>query len=164
MQTSVTRVAGIGAVMALLTLLSLITLDWGPFIIHTYPTHTTVLALALYPNWYWAALLVPLLFAAWSYPLVRGDINIPSRSLWLGLIVIVGNIANFAFAWYDGLRYDSTSHFRDMILLNTAFFLGVTLLAILGRKRPSPLVNWTFHIALFAWLAFAAFPYFGELP
>jgi len=114
---------------------------------------------------YWLAVLVPtLLFFAWNPGLFRGNSRVPTRS-WVILVVLSG-LTGFYFvrSWRDGTQYQGGEYTIAILIVNILCI--VFLWAILYRswRLASFGANLLFHAALFAWLAWCAFPYLGELP
>ena len=62
-----------------------------------------------------------------------------------------------------GLEYQGIHYVFGVALINVISWTLLIILALLVRRRPSFGRNLTFHAALFAWLAWYAFPYLGEV-
>lgn len=114
---------------------------------------------------YWLAIFVPAaLFFAWNPGLFRGKDQLPKRSWVLLTILTVLSIAYFVSSWANGIEYQGRTY---TIVICVANFLWLAALwAILYRsaRLSSFRASLLFHSALFAWLAWYAFPYLGELP
>jgi hypothetical protein len=104
------------------------------------------------------------LFFAWNPGLFRGKLQVPKRS-WVLLITLSAlSIAYFVGSWSYGNQYQGHQFTVAICAVNIVCL--VILWAILYRsaRLSSFKANLFFHAALFAWLAWCAFPYLGELP
>jgi hypothetical protein len=135
-----------------------------PTLVCPVPTITIVPAV-LVPRYshlpYWLAILVPaVLFLAWNPGLFRGNLQVPKRS-WVLLITLTAlSVAYFVGSWRYGNQYQGREYTVAICAVN------FVLWAILCRSSRlcSFRANLLFHATLFAWLAWYAFPYLGELP
>jgi hypothetical protein len=112
------------------------------------------------------AMLVPVaLFFAWNPGLFRGQDSMPKRTHWLLGILISLSLAWFVGGWQWGVQYEGIRFVRIVAIVN-AFWavLFVVLFAFFRNRKPSFKINLLLHWLLFAWLAWYAFPYLGELP
>ncbi|MGA7841780.1 MAG: hypothetical protein WCA34_12720, partial [Candidatus Acidiferrales bacterium] len=112
------------------------------------------------------AVAVPmLLFFAWHPGLLHGDAKIPKRSYILLPAVILLDVADFVTNWNWGLQYQG-AHFTHVVCaVNVAWAAFLVLAFARTWKKPSSFAYSLFlHWMLFAWLAWYAFPYLGELP
>ena len=113
-----------------------------------------------------AAVAVPmLLFFVWCPGLFRGQAKIPARSYGLFIVATISTIVYFVVSWKWGLQYQG-SRFTHVVGM-----ANIVCLAILGfafsrswRRASSFGYSLFVHWILFAWLAWCAFPYLGELP
>jgi hypothetical protein len=112
-----------------------------------------------------ASLLVPAVFGTWCFGMIlQGSPNVPARSYVLlaviGLLSLVDFIGGTRFAiGYHGLWF-----VIGTALLSVLWWVTLGMLAYFAELRPSFQRNLCFHLALFAWLAWYALPYLGELP
>jgi hypothetical protein len=112
----------------------------------------------------WASFAVPpLLFFVWNPGLFRGDAKVPKRSYWLLGTAMILNLIWFAVCWEWGLHYQGVRYTYTICAANIlwAVFLGGLLVGLRNRDA-SFKTNLLLHWALFAWLAWYAFPFFGE--
>jgi len=112
-----------------------------------------------------AAVLVPvLLFFAWNPGLFGGEARVPRRSYIL-LIVVTGlSVVWFAVGWRDGLAVQGASYNYGVGVINALWIAILWLLFSWSRRgEPSFRTNLVLHWAMFAWLAWYAFPFMGEL-
>jgi hypothetical protein len=159
-----TGIAGVGLLVpASIGLL----LTGTPTTLCPFPTLTIVPAFLLANVGLWkAAIAVPMLcFFAWNPGLFHGESKIPKRSHVLLIILILLSIADFLVSWKPGLHYRGPEFTRAVYGINA---LWIAFLALgFGRtwREPSSFRYSLFlHWMLFAWLAWYAFPYTGELP
>jgi hypothetical protein len=147
-----------GGVIAALAWLSI---AMGPSVVSPYPLMVVLPAFTIGL----AAPLVPaLLFWLWTIPLFRGDGRIPRRSaVALGLLTVLTPVL-LLVSWEDGLEYQGGAHAAGMALLNAASLAMAWHLLIRGWRAPSVVASLRFHMLLFGWLAWCAFPVLGELP
>ena len=111
-----------------------------------------------------AIAVVPLFFCLWCWPVLRGRTTLPLRSLVLLIVAVILSAASLIFGARYGVEYQSVGYVVGVAVVNIACWALLGVLALLARRRPSFGHNLGFHAALFAWLAWCAFPYLGELP
>jgi hypothetical protein len=133
----------------------------GPTLLYPFP------ALMFLPSFLLrrAAILVPvLLFFAWNPGLFGGEARVPRRSYIL-LIVVTGlSVLWFALGWRDGLAVQGARYNYGVGVINALWIMVLWLLSSWSRKgEPSFRTNLVLHWAMFAWLAWYAFPFMGEL-
>ena len=110
------------------------------------------------------ALPISLAYLLWSPHLLKKSPILPRRSIVLFVIVAALTMWGAIGSWPYGLKYQGFAY----TLYVTA--IGVVALVVLGaigiwtRMSPSFAKNFAFHTLLFAWLAWGAFPWLGELP
>lgn len=115
---------------------------------------------------HYAAVTVPMiLFFLWHPGLFHGEIGIPRRSYALVAGATLLSVLYFISGWRLGLEYQGAEHTRFVCVVNIAWV--AFLIFAFGRTWKSGTTFWTglmLHWAVFAWLAWYAFPYLGELP
>jgi hypothetical protein len=141
--------------------------DIGPTVIHPLPALTILPAFFLAGSHLWkAAVVIPtLLFFAWNPGLLFGDGKIPKKSCVLLAILTVLSVVWFVGGWKFGVEYQGAEYTYTVCILNVALicFLGLVFATNWG-KESSFSINLVSHWILFAWLAWIAFPYLGEMP
>jgi hypothetical protein len=138
-----------------------------PTILCPLPALTVIPAFLLSNLGLWkAAIVVPTLcFFAWNPGLFRGDAKVPKRSYALLIILILLGIADFVAEWNLGLRYRGSLFTHVVCAVNAIWAAFLALAFARSWKEPSSFrYNLFVHWMLFAWLAWYAFPYLGELP
>ena len=112
------------------------------------------------------AVVVPMLFFfVWHPGLFRGEPKIPKRSYVLLLVAIFLGIADFVTSWNWGLHYQGPRHTYVVCAVNVVWAVFLTIFFIRAWRNPFTFKSSLFlHWMLFAWLAWYAFPYLGELP
>jgi hypothetical protein len=111
-----------------------------------------------------AVAVVPLLFCLWCWPVLRGCTTLPTRSVVLLISAIVLSATLLVFGSRHGTEFQSVAYVVGVAVINVVCWAFLGALAQLARHRPTFAHNLGFHAALFAWLAWCAFPYMGELP
>jgi TRAP-type uncharacterized transport system fused permease subunit len=116
-------------------------------------------------SWKVVIALPTLFFFVWQPGLFDGQAKIPKRSYWLFAVAAVLSVMYFISSWKWGLKYQGAEFTLSVCIINVVWvvFLGL-LLAVNRRRAPSYGFNLFLHWVLFAWLAWYAFPYLGELP
>ena len=109
------------------------------------------------------ALVGPILFAAWSFPLVTGQVGIPKRSRMLAIVLVILSTIFLVGSWAYGIKYQGMVHVIAMYLFNLVFWIGLFVTERNNARNPSFVSNLTFHTLFFVWLTWVAFPWLGEL-
>lgn len=154
--SQVTFIAGVGLILAAAAGL-------------VFPLSAFVLIPAFFlDSWHLTYLTVAiptLLFFAWNTPFFKGSNAMPKRTYGLYAAVVVLSAAYFVAAWKDGVQFQGKQYTIGVCTMDVvwAAVLGVILWRY-RRTNRSFAYNLAIHWALFAWLAWCAFPYFGELP
>ena len=131
----------------------------------------TITPAFLLSSWLWAyrltraAVFVPsLLFLAWNPGLYRGHAQVPKRSLVLLAAATLLSVVWFIAGWKYGLQYQGAHYTYSICLMNVVWLVLLWVIFIRCWRRRSFTGNLLFQWVLFAWLAWCAFPYLGELP
>ncbi|HEX5432620.1 MAG TPA: hypothetical protein VFY05_00150 [Candidatus Angelobacter sp.] len=136
-----------------------------PSLISPFPTLTVLVAFAWPGGFPWAAILVPsLLFFAWNPGLLGRDARVPQRSLALLMILTLLTIFDFVAEWRDGVHYQGAQFTYVTCVVNVGWLLLLWVVFVRSWRKPAFCNNLLAHWLLFAWLAWYAFPYLGELP
>jgi hypothetical protein len=108
--------------------------------------------------------LVPIIFAAWSLPVAWRQERIPIRTKVLATIIVLLSVVHLIMSWSYGVTYQGRVHTIGMYALNLIF--GCLLLVLYRRNvhANSYPTNYLFPWLTFAYLAWIAFPWLGELP
>ncbi len=112
------------------------------------------------------AVAVPtLLFFAWHPGLFRGEPRVPTRSYALFVVATILSVIYFVESWKWGLEYQGSRFTHLVCIVNIACVTSLGLAFARSWKGASTFKYSLFvHWILFAWLAWYAFPYLGELP
>lgn len=133
----------------------------GPTLLYPFP------ALMFIPSFLLrrAAVLVPVvLFFVWNPGLFGGEAKIPRRSYILLIATTVLSVLWFAVGWRDGLAVQGAKYTYAISGINAMWMVALWLLFTRSRRgAPSFLTNLAAHWVMFAWLAWYAFPFMGEL-
>jgi hypothetical protein len=132
-----------------------------------FPTLTVAPGFLLSNFGLWnASVAVPTLyFFLWNPGLLRGENRVPGRSYVLFIIRTLLTVAYFFMNWKWGLQYQG-AQFTHVVCAVNAVWIALLALAF-SRSWKQPLsfgYSLLLHWVLFAWLAWYAFPYLGELP
>ena len=113
----------------------------------------------------YAILFVPAVFIGWCWTVFRdGSARVPPRSFALFSVAALLSLCSVSLGGRYATEYQSVEYLHGIWLISIVWWLGLTILACLADRRPSVPLNLAFHFALFAWLAWYALPYMGELP
>ncbi len=112
------------------------------------------------------ALIVPsVLFFAWHPALFKGSNTFPKRTHVVFVALVVLSAVWFIIGWRFGLQYEGVRYTYIVCAVNVVWIAVLAaLLWQCRRKNISFASNLLVHWVLFAWLAWWAFPYLGELP
>jgi len=139
----------------------------GPTLYSPLPTLTILPAFVL-SRWHLESLavLVPsILFFLWSPGLVlKSAPNLPKRTIALLGLLTVLTVVDCVLEWRYGVRYRGTRHTIVIYIINATWLAGLWWVIVRSQRQPSFKGNLFSHWLLFAWLAWYAFPYLGELP
>ncbi len=124
-------------------------------------------ALVLIPAFFglrWAAVAVPMvLFFVWNAGLFNGDARVPKRSYVLLIVATLVNALWFIVGWKDGLAIQGARYNYSVCMINIAWITVLWVMFARSRKAEASFkMNLLFHWMFFAWLAWYAFPFFGE--
>jgi len=108
-------------------------------------------------------LVIPILYVVWSYRLYKNTPKIPRRSISAILILFILSLVYLIGSWSYGLGYQGITHTISMYIFNCIFWGILYYLYMTNRKKPSFITSYLFHLVSFAWLAWVAFPWLGEL-
>jgi hypothetical protein len=111
---------------------------------------------------YLAAFVPALLFWAWSVHLFRGEMNLPLRSVLFFWALVALTLVYFIGSWDFGVRHQGFVHVLGVAVLNVLALYVLWRLLKTARSKPTFRHDLSFHWALFAWLAWLAFPFLGE--
>jgi len=152
----------VGATLSLLVLCSLHSQD-GPTILYPWPALVLVPSILFHLRW--AAVAVPaVLFLAWNPGLSRGDREIPRRSYISLAVAAALSVVWFLVGWKDGLVIQGAKYTYSVALINIIWMGLLSALSIRSRRTPPSFeISLLLHWLLFAWLAWYAFPFFGEI-
>jgi hypothetical protein len=110
------------------------------------------------------AMLVPMVFFfIWNPGLFNGDARIPKRSYVLLVVATLLSPLWFVVCWKDGAIVQGLGYNFSLVGINAVWIAILWFIVARSWKAvPSFRVNLLFHWLLFAWLAWCAFPFFGE--
>jgi hypothetical protein len=112
------------------------------------------------------AVLVPsILFFLWSPGLLLNQRpNLPKRTfVLLGLLTVL-TVVDCVIEWKYGVVYRGARHTILVYVINAMWLASLWWTVVRCQRQPSFVGNLFSHWLLFAWLAWYAFPYLGELP
>jgi len=159
--SNATTAAGLSLILIPIVGLLLMAIPYG-YLIYPLPLAVLVPATLLARWGFLAAVFPALLFWAWSAHLFRGDAKLPLRSVILFWVLVGFSFLYFIVAWNDGVVWQGYAHVLVVIALNLLYGYFLWRLLANSRAQPSFRHNLLFHWALFAWLAWLAFPLLGE--
>ena len=112
-----------------------------------------------------AGLFLPGVFLAWCWTIICDGVpKVPLRSLVLLVAAILLSACHVVFGGHYALEYQSEDYLRGVRMISALWWISLSALAFLAKCFPSAVLNHIFHFALFAWLAWYAYPYCGETP
>jgi len=112
------------------------------------------------------AVIVPsILFFLWNPGLViNQQPKLPKRT-----VILLGLLTGLTFVdcvleWKYGVEYRGMRHTLLVYAINAVWLASLWYTVVRSQRQPSFKSNLFSHWLLFAWLAWYAFPYLGELP
>src|SRR5712692_694824 len=138
-----------------------------PTILSPMPALTVIPAFILMnAGFHRIAVAVPaIFFLFWNPNLMRGQTEIPKRTYFLFVGAVLLTVIWFLGGWKFGLQYQGARFIYSVCAINMLWILFLAFFLFRARKRiPSFARSLALHWLLFAWLAWYAFPYLGELP
>jgi hypothetical protein len=138
-----------------------------PTLYSPFPTLTVLPAFVL-SHWHLESLavLVPsILFFLWSPGLLLNQRpNLPKKTfVLLGLLTVL-TVVDCVVEWKYGVVYRGARHTILVYVINAMWLASLWWTVVRCQRQPSFVGNLFSHWLLFAWLAWYAFPYLGELP
>ncbi len=109
-------------------------------------------------------LITPVTFVLWSFPLLRGQTQIPKRSKIGASLLVALSLYSLIGSWPYGVIYQGVFHTVVICIWNVICWFALFFLNRSNSIRQSYWSNYLFHWIFFAWLAWVAFPWLGELP
>jgi hypothetical protein len=129
-----------------------------------YPFPALVFIPALFGLRQTAVAVPVVLFFVWNPELFQGDATVPKRSHVLLIAATLLSVLWFVVGWKDGLAIQGPKYNYSVCAVNVVWIASLWLLFARSRRaEPSFKTNLLFHWMLFAWLAWYAFPFFGEM-
>ena len=107
---------------------------------------------------------VPIIFILSSYPLIRGNKIIPKGTKVTSIFLILFSFLWLIGSWNSGIIYHGKLYTLIIYIYNFIFWMILFLLYKINSKKQSYASNYLFHLLLFLWLEWSAFPWLGELP
>jgi hypothetical protein len=74
------------------------------------------------------------------------------------------SIFYFTWSWEYGVKYQGEEHTKIVVVENFIGFTGLLVLAYLGARNNSKVMQYSANLHLFLLLSWCAVPYLGELP
>lgn len=111
-----------------------------------------------------ASLPLALIFVVWSFPKFRIQVNLAKRSLILFVVLASFSLVFLFGSWSYGVKFQGFASTFIVFAFNLALISSLAGLAFVGYRTPSKVLTFSFHVLLFCWLAWCAFPWLGEMP
>jgi hypothetical protein len=137
-----------------------------PTLYSPLPTLTIVPAFML-SRWHlesFAVAIPSILLLLWIPGLLQNRSQVPTRTVVLLGVLTTLAIVDLAFEWKYGVEYRGLPYTVAVYVINLIWIVCLWWMTIYSRRNPSFRTNLLCHWLLFAWLAWYAFPYLGELP
>ena len=113
---------------------------------------------------YGVPVLVAVFVAVWCWPLVRGNDQVPTRTIVLAWIVGITSIAWYVAVVIQDLQTASLAYSAIMAGASTSLAVATLLTLRQARRHPAIWRSALAHGILFVWLVTYSYPWFGEVP
>lgn len=130
----------------------------NPFV--PMPLYLVILAWVLS---YGFLLVMPAIYLI-EFNFLRKKQNCGKGVLVAAFVFFVFSIFYFLVSWEYGVKYQGETHTKIVAALNLMGFIGLLVVAYLGVKKNSKILQYSANLYLFLLLSWCAFPYLGELP
>lgn len=101
-------------------------------------------------------------FVAWFWSL-GGEVGIPVRSMKLFGVCAALSALILASSASAGVRHQGVVHTLAVFGWNAVLIPILFVLAVWSQRKPGQTLTFAFHLLLFSWIAWCAFPWLGEL-
>ena len=110
-------------------------------------------------------MVVPMVFFfVWNPGLFNGDTKTPKRTYILLVVTTLLSVLWFVLGWRDGIVMQGPRYNFSVLGVNIVWITVLWFMFVRNWKtEPSFKVNLLLHWLLFFWLAWYAFPFFGEM-
>ena len=113
---------------------------------------------------YWVPVFAVGSFLLTALPLFRRQVRRPLLSLALYVVAAAVDALFLIANWHEGAARQGPVYTLIVVAANTLLAVALALLALRLIRSPRAVTAWAFHIVLFLWLSWVAFPWLGELP
>jgi hypothetical protein len=113
---------------------------------------------------YGVPLIVAAFALAWCIPLLRGDGQVPRRTILFAWLVGLTSLGWFASAAVQGLNWDGPLYVAVTTGASCILALGTAVALRSARRTPSIRASALAHAILLTWFVSYAYPWFGEVP
>jgi len=110
------------------------------------------------------AMVIPLFFLLWTAPATWCAAKPPTRTIVLSLLMVLLSAASVILGFSYGVEYQGWGYVIGVVIISVIFWVAILALAVIAVRSKRVKWNVAFHIVFFAWLAWYAIPYMGELP
>jgi hypothetical protein len=142
----------------------------SPFSISVVLPAMFLLELVTWRAWFppWGAFLLiatlwASLYGAWTLTALPRAPAVPLRSKILFGITAALSVLHLAAGASYGVQYQGLIHTAWVSVVGVTSIAGLAALLLVARRSPSTWRFSAFHIGLFCWLGWVAFPWLGEL-
>jgi len=104
-----------------------------------------------------------ILFLFWNLQLFRGESRIPFRTIVALPPLIALDGLYITYSWDYSIEYQGSDYTLFVTFTNAAALLIISGLFLAARRFPSFSMSLLFHLSIWWWLSWCAFPYMGEV-
>ncbi len=86
------------------------------------------------------------------------------RTVLFSVFAVALSACSLVFGYSYGMEYQGWDYVIGVVIVSMTCWTAILILVAIALRKPNANWNLAFHTFFFAWLAWYAIPYMGELP